>query len=75
MININGTLPKITGGKIYNFSLMTLGKKRKAPMTEPIENVTVSGHQNFELDDALNLVEIEINDDRIINLLKKHKKV
>ena len=54
--------------------MMTLGKKRKAPMTEPIENVTVSGHQNFELDDALNLVEIEINDDRIINLLKKHKK-
>ena len=44
-------------------------------MTEPIENVTVSGHQNFELDDALNLVEIEINDDRIINLLKKHKNV
>lgn len=44
-------------------------------MTEPIENVTVSGQQNFELDDALNLVEIEINDDRIINLLKKHKKV
>ena len=55
--------------------MMTLGKKRKAPMTEPIENVTVSGHQNFELDDALNLVEIEINDDRIINLLKKHKNV
>ena len=73
--NIKGALPKIKGIKIYNFSLKALGKKRKAPMTEPIESVIVRGQQEFELHDVLNSVEIEINDDRITKLLKKHKNV
>ena len=73
--NINGALPKIKGSKIYNFSLKTLGKKRKALMTESIESVIVRGQPEFELHVVLNSIEIEINDDRIIKLLKKHKNV
>ena len=73
--NINGALRKIRRGKIYNFSLTVIGKKRKASMTEPIESVIIRGQQKFELHDVLNPIEIEINDDRIINLLKKHKNV
>ena len=73
--NINGALRKIRRGKIYNFSLTVIGKKRKASMAEPIESVIIRGQQKFELHDVLNPIEIEINDDRIINLLKKHKNV
>ena len=55
--------------------MTVIGKKRKASLTEPIESVIIRGQQKFELHDVLNPTEIEINDDRIINLLKKHKNV
>ena len=44
-------------------------------MNEPIEIVIVRGQQKFDLHDILNPIEIEINDDRILNTLKKHKNV
>ena len=74
LTNINGNLPKIRDGKIYNFSLTTVGRKRKAPMTESIESVIIREQQKFELYDVLNPIEIEINDYRIINLIKKAQK-
>ena len=43
-------------------------------MAEPIETVIISGQQKFEIENGLNPVEIEINDDRILNILKKQKK-
>ena len=52
-----------------------LGKKRKRKMREPIETIIVRGQQNFDVDGGLNPIEIEIKDDRIINLLKKYKNV
>ena len=75
LTNINGNLQKINDGKIYDFSLTQFGSKRKTPMTEPIESVIVRGQQKFNLHDILNPVEIEINDDRILNILKKHKNI
>ena len=75
LTNINGNLQKINNGKIYDFSLTQFGSKRKTPMTEPIESVIVRGQQKFNLHDILNPVEIEINDDRILNILKKHKNI
>ena len=42
-------------------------------MNDPIETVIVRGQQKFHLLDILNPIEIEINDDRILNILKKHK--
>ena len=44
-------------------------------MAELIESVIIQGQQKFELNDILNPVETEINDDRILNILKKYKNV
>ena len=39
-------------------------------MNEPIEIAIIRGQQKFDLHDLLNPVQIEINDDRILNILK-----
>ena len=39
-------------------------------MTEPIETVIIQAQQNFETDGGLNLVSIEIEDDRVLNIFK-----
>ena len=45
-------------------------------MAEPIETVILRRQQKFEKKtNKLNLVEIEINDDRVLNILKMHKNV
>ena len=48
-------------------------------MAEPIETVILRRQQKFEKKKTkktkLNLVEIEINDDRVLNILKMHKNV
>ena len=42
-------------------------------MNEPIETVIVRGQQKFDLHDILNPTETEINNDRIISILKNQK--
>ena len=44
-------------------------------MSEPIEPVIIRGQQKFDLHDESNPVQIEINDDQILNILKKHKNI
>ena len=44
-------------------------------MAKPIETVIVRGQQKFEIENKLNPVEIEINNDRALNILKKYKDV
>ena len=44
-------------------------------MNEPIETIIIRGQQKFNLYDILNPVQIQMNDDRILNALKKHKNV
>ena len=44
-------------------------------MSEPIETVIIRAQQSFEVVGGLNPIQIEINDDRIINILKKYKNV
>ena len=39
-------------------------------MAEPIESVIIRGQQKFELKDILNPVEIEVNNDGILKILK-----
>ena len=39
-------------------------------MAEPIESVIIRGQQKFELKDILNPAEIEVNNDRILKILK-----
>ena len=55
--------------KIYHFSIAKLGKRKKN-MAEPIEMIIIRAQQNFDIDGGLNLIEIEIKDDRITNILK-----
>ena len=40
-------------------------------MAEPGATVIVTGQQKFEIENKLNPVEIEINEDRVLNMLKK----
>ena len=75
LTKIDGNLPKLNDKKIYNFSMTEIGTKRKAQMNEPIETVIIRGQRNFDFHDVLNPVQIEINDDRILNILKKHKNI
>ena len=44
-------------------------------MKEPIERVVIRTQQNFEVAGGLNSVQIEIEDDRVLNMLKKPKNV
>ena len=44
-------------------------------MNEPIETVIIKNQQEFDLHDVLNPVQTKINNDQILNMLKKHKKV
>ena len=44
-------------------------------MREPIETIMIRGPQNFDVVGVLNPIQIEIEDDRIIEILKKYKNV
>ena len=43
-------------------------------MAEPIEIIIIREQQKFEIENKLNPVEIQINDVRILNILKNQKK-
>lgn len=72
LTTIDGNLPKLNDKKLYNFSLKEIETKRKAQMNEPIETVIIRGQQKFDLHSMLNLIQIEINDDRILNIPKEN---
>ena len=40
-------------------------------MQEPIEMIIIQAQQNFEIAGGLNPVQIETEDDRVLNILKK----
>ena len=44
-------------------------------MNEPIETVIVRAKQKLDLHDILNSIEIEINNGRILNILKNLKTI
>ena len=44
-------------------------------MQEPIETIIIRTQQNFETTGGLNPVQIEMKDDTVVNMLKKHKNV
>ena len=68
LANISRKLPKRRVKKTYyNISITQLCSRRKKQMTEPIETVIVWGQQKFEIEI------IEINDDMVLNILKKYK--
>ena len=44
-------------------------------MTEPIETAITCAQQSFEIAGGLNTVQIELEDDRVLNIFKKYKNV
>ena len=40
-------------------------------MSEPVETIIVRAQQNFDVVGGLNPIQIEIEDDRILNIFKK----
>ena len=73
LTNINGDIPNLKDSKIYNFPLTKIREKRKRKMAEPIETVIIRVQQNFEIAGGLNSVQIKTEDDRVLNILKKHE--
>ena len=71
--HIDGKNPKIKDKKIHNFSITRFDKKRKLDMSQTVETVIVRAQQNFNVAGGLNPVQIEIEDDRIINILRIYK--
>ena len=69
--NISEKIPQLRDSKIYNFSLVTIGEKRKRQMVEPAESVFIRAQQNFDIYGELIPMKIELEDVRIINTLKK----
>ena len=73
--SISGKLPTLKNKKNHNLSLTRIRRKRKLPIQEPIETVIIRAQKHFETIGGLNPIQIEIEDDRAINMLKKHKNV
>ena len=75
LAQIDGSEVKTTDNKIHHFSITKLGKRRKKGMPEPIERTIIRAQQDFDVEGRLNHIQIELKDDRIINILKKYKNV
>ena len=69
--NISGDIPKLKDSKIYNYFLTRIVEKRKRKMAEPIETRIVRTQQNFEIAGGFKPVQFEIEDNRVLNTLKK----
>ena len=70
LASISEDVPTLKDKKNHDLSLTKLGRKRKLRMKEPIETVIICAQQNFEVAGGLNSVQIEIEDDRVLNILK-----
>ena len=57
----------------YILSLTKIGEKIKEQIAKPTETVIICAQQNVEIAGGLNLIQIETEDDRILNMLKRYK--
>ena len=72
---IDGSEVKTTDNKIHHFLITKIGKRRKKGMSELIETIIIRAQQDFDVEGGLNHIQIELKDDRIMNILKKYKNV
>ena len=75
LTNISAKIPKLKDKTVYNFLLTRIGQKRKKQMAEPIVKVIIWAQQSFEIAGGLNLVQITVEDDRLLNIFKKYENV
>ena len=68
LTNVDVTLADITGKKFREFLLVQIEKKTKM---DPVDTLIIRSQQDFELHDQLNPIEIKIDNNQIINILKK----
>ena len=68
LTNISAKIPKLKDKTVYNFLLTRIGQKRKKQMAEPIVKVIIWAQQSFEIAGGLNLVQITVEDDRLLNI-------
>lgn len=68
LVHIDGKNPKTKDKKIHNFSIARLGNRKRKIEMQPIETIIVRAQQNFDVAGGLNPIQIEIEDDRIINI-------
>ena len=73
LIKVNGTNITLKDKKIHRFSLTKTGKKKKRQCMDPLKTLIIRRQQSFELHNKLNPVQITINNDRVLNILKKNK--
>ena len=73
LAHIDGSEVKTSDKKIHDFPITKVGKRRKKIMAEPIEIIIIRAQQDFDIAGGLNPIQIEIENDRIINTLKKYK--
>ena len=73
--HVNGSEVKTNDKKIHDFSMTKLGKRRKNMFPESIETVIIRVQQDFDVVGGLNPIQIQISDNTVLNLLKKHKNV
>ena len=71
--HVDGTEVKTNDKKINDFSITKLRKRKKVVMSEPVGTIIIRAQQNFDVVGGLNSIQIEIEDDRITNILKKYK--
>ena len=70
-LKVDGSEVVNSDKKVHHFSITKLGKRKKGIMSEPIESVIIRVQQNFDVVGGLNPIQIEINDDTVIDILKK----
>ena len=73
--HVNGSEVKTNDKKIHDFSITKLGKRKKSMLPEPIETVIIRAQQDFDVVGRLNPIQIQISDDKVLNLLKIYKNV
>ena len=71
LTQVNRSKIKTSDNKIHDFSITKLGKRKKRDMSKLIETLIIRAQQNFDIEDGINPIQIEIKDDRVTTILKK----
>ena len=72
---VSGNEVRTEDKKVHQFSIMRLGKIQKNMFSEPIETVIIRAQQDFDVVGGLNSIQVQINDETILNILRIYKNV
>ena len=72
---VSGNEVKTEDKKVHHFSIVCLGKRQKNMFTDPKETVIIRAQQDFDVAGGLNSIQVQINDETVLDLLRKYKNV